>query len=74
MKKGVLKNFAKFTGKHLCQALWHRCFPVNFAKVFKNTFLTEHLWWLFLFSESIDNHTQTRRGGSVSNFTFFSDF
>ena len=24
-KKGVLKNFAKFTGKHLR----HRCFPVN---------------------------------------------
>ena len=21
MKKGVLKNFAKFTGKHLCQSL-----------------------------------------------------
>ena len=38
-------NFAKFTGNHLCQSLfftkvaalskkrlWHRCFPVNFAK------------------------------------------
>ena len=22
MKKGVLKNFAKFTGKHLCQSLF----------------------------------------------------
>ena len=40
VKKGVLKNFAKFTGKHLCLRpatllkikLWHRCFPVNFAK------------------------------------------
>ena len=50
VKKGVLRNFAKFTGKHLCQSLflnkvagltpatllkkrlWHRCFPVNFAK------------------------------------------
>ena len=47
VKKGVLINFAKFTGKHLCQSLflnkvagatllkkilWHRCFPVNFAK------------------------------------------
>ena len=41
-KKGVLRNFAKFTGKHLRQSLllnevfkkrlWHRCFPVNFAK------------------------------------------
>ena len=42
-KKGVLRNFAKFTGKHLCQSFffnkvaglrhrWHRCFPVNFVK------------------------------------------
>ena len=44
IKKGVLKNFSKLTGKHLCQSLffnkvtdlrlkkklWHR--PVNFAK------------------------------------------
>ena len=33
MKKGVLENFAKFTGKHLCS-----------AKFSKNTFLREHLW------------------------------
>ena len=46
IKKGVLKNFSKFTGKHLRPAtllkketLWHRCFPVDF----KNTFFTEHL-------------------------------
>ena len=50
VKKGVLRNFTKFTAKHLCQSLffnkvaglkpakllkkrlWHRCFPVNFAK------------------------------------------
>ena len=49
-KKGALRNFAKLTGKHLCQSLffnkvaglrpatllkkrlWHRWFPVNFAK------------------------------------------
>ena len=48
--KSVLRNFTKFTGKHLCQSislskvvglrsatllkkrLWHRFFPVNFAK------------------------------------------
>ena len=47
VRKDVLRNFAKFTGKHLCQGLfmsgpkdcnfikkrlWHWCFPLNFAK------------------------------------------
>ena len=62
--KGVLRNFSKFTGKHLRQILsfnkvagllfnkvvglrpatllknrlWHRCFPVNFCEISKNTF------------------------------------
>ena len=58
MKKGVLKYFAKFTRKHLCQCLffnkvsglrpvtllkkrlWHRCFPVNFAKFLRTPFRT----------------------------------
>ena len=50
-KECVLKNFAKFTGKHLCYSLFvdevagwrlslnkrlsHRCFPVNFGKFLK---------------------------------------
>ena len=54
-KKNVLKNFPKFTGKHLCQSLffdkvagpatllkkklWHRCFPVNFGKFLRSAFL-----------------------------------
>ena len=42
-EKGVLRNFAKFTGKHLCQ----RCFPVNFAKYLRTPFFKEHLRWLF---------------------------
>ena len=54
--KGVLRNFAKFTGKHLClrpatllkKRAWHRCFPVNFAKFPRMPFLTEHLRWLLL--------------------------
>ena len=53
-KKGVLGNFAKFTGKYLCQRLFfnkvaglrHRCFPVNFAKFLRTPFCTEHLQWL----------------------------
>ena len=56
-KKGVLKNFAKFTGKHLRRSLffnkvagaaWHRCFPVNFAKFLRTPLFTEQLWWLLL--------------------------
>ena len=56
-KKGIHRNSAKFTGKHLCQSLffnkvaglrpatlskkrlWHRCFPVNFAKFLRTPFL-----------------------------------
>ena len=59
-KEGVLRNYAKFIGKYLCQSLffnkvaglrlaillkkrlWHRCLPLNFCKVSKNT-LIEHL-------------------------------
>ena len=56
-KKVVLRNFTKFTGKHLCQSLFliklqasglNRCFPVNFVKFLITTFLTEHLRWLLL--------------------------
>ena len=52
---GVLRNFTKLTGKHLCQSLWgaqslrpatllkkrlwHMCFPVNFAKFLRTPFL-----------------------------------
>ena len=56
VRKGVLRYFAKFTGKHLCQnllfnkvadlkpatllkkTLWHRCFPVKFAKFWRTPF------------------------------------
>ena len=58
-KKGVPRNFSKFTGKHLCQSLrpaillkkrlWQRCFPVNFSKILRISFLTEQLQWLLLF-------------------------
>ena len=51
-KKGVPKNSEKLTRKHLCQSLffnkvarlWYRCFPVNFAKIWRTYFFTEHLW------------------------------
>ena len=64
-KKNVLRNFAKFTGKHLRQSLyfnkvagrlptlfkkwlWHRCFPVHFAKFLATPFFIEQLRWLLL--------------------------
>ena len=72
--KGALRNFAKFTEKHLCQSLffdevadlrpvtllkkrlWHRCFPVDFAKFLRTPFFTEHLQWLLL--KFISHHTK----------------
>ena len=68
-KKGFLTNFAKFTGKHLCQSLrpatllkkshWHRCFPVNFAKFLRTPFSTEHLQT----TASVDRNS--RDGGTM---------
>ena len=53
-RKGVLRNFAKFTGKHLYQSLffntvvglrpltlkwpWHSCFPLDFVKILRTAF------------------------------------
>ena len=50
VKIGVLRNFAKFTGKHLCQSLFFKkealaqMFSCEFWEISKNTFFTEHLW------------------------------
>ena len=54
VRKGVLRNLAKFTRKHLCQSLffnkvagpttlskkrdWHSCFLMNFAKFLRTPF------------------------------------
>ena len=60
-KKGALKHFVKFTGKHLHQGLFFnkvaggacnfikketqaQVFSCEFCEIFKNTFLTDHLW------------------------------
>ena len=32
----------------LKKALWHKCFPVNFAKFLRTPFLIKHLRWLLL--------------------------
>ena len=48
VRKGVPRNFTKFTGKHqacnfIKKRLWHSCFPVNFAKFLRTAYLTKHL-------------------------------
>ena len=54
MKKGVLRNFRKFTGKHLCQSVFIKketlaqVFCCEFCEISRNTFFREHLWWLLL--------------------------
>ena len=51
-KKGVLRNFVKFAGKHLCQSLSFNKVALVFSREFynisKNFFFIEHLWWQLL--------------------------
>ena len=37
----------------LKKRLWHRCFPVNFEKLLRTPFLTEHLRWLLLYKNDL---------------------
>ena len=57
-KKGVLRKFAKFIGKHLCQSLFFNKVaglrPVNFAKFLRTPLYIEHLWWLLLRIDGIE--------------------
>ena len=46
-KKSVLRNFAKFTGKHLCRSLVY-----NKVAGLSTSFLTGHLRWLLLKGQS----------------------
>ena len=43
-KKGVLRNFTKFTGKHLCQSLFFNKVAGLSTLFLQNTFFTEHFW------------------------------
>ena len=43
VRKSVLRNFTKFTVKHLYQSL-EEVFSCEFREISKNTFFTEHLW------------------------------
>ena len=54
-KEGVLRNFPKFTGKYLCQSLFLiklQALACEICEISKNTFSTEHLWWLLLNNEA----------------------
>ena len=58
LRKGALRNFAKFTEKHLCQSLFSnkvaglfnkketltQVFSCEFCEISKSIFFTEHLW------------------------------
>ena len=88
-KKGVLRNFAKFTRKHLCQSLffskvaglkpatllkqrlWHKCFPVKFAKFLIIPFLIEHLRWLLLQISELEKIQAFQKLILREKFTFF---
>ena len=61
VKKGILKNFANFTGKHLClsllqacnfikKKLQHWCFPVKFTKFLRTSILKNICERLILFN------------------------
>ena len=71
--KGAPRNFANFTGNHLCQSLflnkvavqrsttllkkrlWHRCFPLNFAKFLRTPFYRAPLGDFFC-TDELDDH------------------
>ena len=52
VKKSVIRNFAKFTGKHLCQSLFLIKFPVNFPKFLRTRFWQNRFFY-FKFPWSI---------------------
>ena len=74
-EKGVFKNFAKFTGKHLCYSLFFnkvfkketlaQVFSCEFCEISKNSLFTEYLWatvlilWTYLMP-SIQDRKQAR--------------
>ena len=68
VRKGVLRNSAKFTGKHLCQSLLFKkeilvqVFSCKFCEISQITFFTEHLrttaseicfFWSHLFCKKV---------------------
>ena len=54
----------------LKKRLWHKCFPVNFAKFLRTLFLTEHLRWLLLNSITYCTCPNFRRVNPAGNYMF----
>ena len=75
-KKGVLRNFTKFTGKHLCRSLFFKketlaqVFSCEFCEISKNAFFTEHVWWLLLYLMYYTHHGVITFLNCVSKTTF----
>ena len=77
-KRGVLRNLQNVQKNIYARAsfllkkrLRHRCFPVNFAKFRRTSFVTEHLIWLLLFildtrSLSLFTHFKTTLDKAIS--------
>ena len=84
IKKSLLKNFAVFTGKHLCQSLffnnvadlfllnkrpWSRRFPIYFAKFLRTPFLQNTSGRLFLTISPV-TYASVKRIASVYIYYF----
>ena len=70
LKIGIIKNFPKFTGKHLHRSLRHRFFPVNFAKLLRPFYrarLRSNT------SENVDITLRSRRPGTARS-TYFKPY
>ena len=84
-KIGVLKNFAIFTGKHLCWSLFlilffktkrkaFRCFPVNIAKLLRAAFFIGHFRWLLLVDDLFGIIFSKRRCWICCSYTLHNYF
>ena len=79
-KKGVLRYFTKFTGKHLClrpatllkKRLWHICFLVNFEKFLRTPFFNRTPPWPPDPSKSFQGNLHSSINLPLFDLTFFS--
>ena len=60
--ESFFKNIASLRPVNLLKKrLWHRCFPVNFAKFLRTPFFIEHLEWLLLPIGQVDNTGKSKK-------------